>query len=550
MTGESKPQIKTGRSAVYTNGGVVASISPLAASAGVRVLADGGNAFDAAIATAAVEAVTVSAGCGLGGEPFVIMYEAKTGRVYGLNGSGKAPMAATRDYFVNRGHKTMPLTGPLAAAIPGEVAGWEGILERFGTRTLASLLEPAIGYADEGHAVSARTASGFQMMNDKLSAYPDTAAVFTKNGAPLEEGDILVQKNLANTLRRVGAGGSEEFYRGDTATEMVRAIRAAGGLYTEEEFAQHESTWHEPPISTTYRGYTVYETAPPSQGFLLLEMLNIMEGLDIGEMGFYNADAVHAMVQAKKLAMADRNEYVGDPDYIDNPLEELISKPWAAQRRALMNPAADINFEPGPMAAPIPGDDNTSYFCVVDKEGNALSFIHSLSMGFGGGFVAGETGVTLNNRIGRGFSLVDGHPNVIEPGKRTMHTLNAYMVFKNDKPYLVGATPGGDRQIAWNAQVISNVIDHGLDPQEAVEAPRWTSTPGTDPANVDDPFVLELEGGMAIEEVAKLKTKGHEVDVKETGGYGGSVKLIMIDPETGVRIAGSDPRTDGYAAVV
>ncbi len=212
MAGKSKPQIKTGRSAVYTNGGVVASISPLAASAGVRVLADGGNAFDAAIATAAVEAVTVSAGCGLGGEPFVIMYEAKTGRVYGLNGSGKAPMAATRDYFVSRGHKTMPLTGPLAAAIPGEVAGWEDILERFGTRTLASLLEPAIGYAEEGHAVSARTARGFQMMNDKLSAYPDTAAVFTKNGAPLEEGDILVQKNLANTLRRVGAGGSEEFY--------------------------------------------------------------------------------------------------------------------------------------------------------------------------------------------------------------------------------------------------------------------------------------------------------------------------------------------------
>ena len=550
MVSVSKPQIKTGRSTVYTTGGVVVSISPLAASAGVRVLADGGNAFDAAIATASVEAVTVPAGCGLGGEPFVIMYEAKTGRVYGLNGSGKAPMAATRDYFVSRGYSKMPLTGPLAAAIPGEVAGWEAILERFGTRPLSKLLESAIGYAEEGHPLSARTARGFKMMNDKLNEYPDTAAVFTKNGAPYLENDILVQKNLAKTLRRVAEGGSEEFYRGDTAREMVRAIRAAGGLYTEEEFARHESNWYEPPISTTYRGYTVYETSPPSQGFLLLEMLNIMEGLDIAGMGFYNAESVHAMVQAKKLAMADRNEYMGDPDYVDNPLDELISKPWAAQRRALMNPAADINFEPGPLAAPIPGDDNTSYFCVVDKEGNALSFIHSLSMGFGGGFVAGETGVTLNNRVGRGFSLVDGHPNVIEPGKRTMHTLNAYMVFKDDKPYLVGATPGGDRQIAWNAQIISNVIDHGLNPQEAVEAPRWTSTPGTDPASIDDPFVLELEMGMASEEVAKLKAKGHNVDLKVVPGYGGSVKLIMIDPETGVRMAASDPRSDGHAAVV
>lgn len=550
MTGVSKPRIDTGRSTVYTTGGVVASISPLAASAGVRVLADGGNAFDAAIAAAAVEAVTVPAGCGLGGEPFVLMYEARTGRVYGLNGSGRAPMAATRDHFVSRGYSTMPLTGPLAAAIPGEVAGWETILERFGTVPLSKLLEPAIGYAEEGHPVSAANARGFRMMNEKLNEFPDTAAIFTKDGAPLEENDLLVQADLAKTLRRVAEGGSEEFYRGDTAREMVRAIRAAGGLYTEEEFANHESRWYEPPISTDYRGYTVYETNPPSQGFLLLEMLNIMEGLDIGEMGHYNAESVHAMVQAKKLAMADRNAYMGDPDYQHNPLDELISKPWAARRREMMNPLKAGDYEPGPLAAPVPGDDNTSYFCVVDREGNALSFIHSLSMGFGCGFVAGETGVTLNNRVGRGFSLVEGHPNVIEPGKRTMHTLNAYMVFEGDRPYMVGGTPGGDRQIPWNAQVISNVIDHGLGPQEAVEAPRWTSTPGTDPATIDDPFVLELEAGISPGEVAKLEAKGHNVALKPDRGYGGSVKLIVIDPKTGVRMAASDPRSDGHAAAV
>jgi len=486
----------------------------------------------------------------LGGEPFVIMYEAKTGRVYGLNGSGKAPMAATREYFTSRGYNNMPLTGPLAAAIPGEVSGWEAILDRFGTRPLSKLLEPAIGYAEEGHPISAYTARGFRMMNEKLNEFPDTAAIFTNNGAPLTQNDVLIQKNLGKTLRRGAQGGAEEFYRGDTAKEIIRSTRAYGGLYTEQEFASHETTWYEPPISTTYRGYKVYETTPPSQGFLLLEMLNIMEEFDIGGMGFYNADSIHAMVQAKKLAMADRNAYMGDPEYVDNPLEELISKGWAAQRATLINKEKATNHEPGPLVGAIPGDDNTSYFCVMDKEGNALSFIHSLSMGFGSGFVAGETGIALNNRIGRGFSLVDGHPNVIEPGKKTMHTLNAYMVFKEDKLYVVGATPGGDRQIPWNAQVISNLIDHGLDPQEAVEAPRWANTPGTDPSTINDPFVLELEPGISPDEVAKLKAKGHTVDLKDPPAYGGSVKLIMVDPDTGVRMAASDSRTDGYAAVI
>jgi gamma-glutamyltranspeptidase/glutathione hydrolase len=256
------------------------------------------------------------------------------------------------------------------------------------------------------------------------------------------------------------------------------------------------------------------------------------------------------MVEAKKLAFADRNRYVGDPEYVSSPLDELISKPFAAQRRHQIGPAVATNLEAGLLAAPIPGDDNTSYFCVVDKDGNAASFVHSLSMGFGCGFVAGSTGVVLNNRVGRGFSLVEGHPNVIEGGKRTMHTLNAYMVFKDGKPYLVGGTPGGDRQIMWNAQVISNVIDHGMDPGAAVSAPRWTHMPGSDPATIDDPFVLELDPGMSGDDVAKLRADGHEVTVKPSLGYGGSAKLIMIDPDTGVRSAASDPRTDGYAAAV
>ena len=545
----SVAQFPTGRPTVYSNGGVVVSISPLAASAGIRVLADGGNAFDAAVATAAVEAVTVPPACGVGGEPFVIMYDASTGEVHGLNSSGRAPLAASREFFVRRGHRNMPLEGPLAAAMPGEALAWEQIVDRFGTRSLGTLLEPAIGYAAEGFAVSQELARGFEILNSKLAQFPDSRDIFTIDGRPLPPGHVLVQKNLAGTLSRIGSDGSEAFYRGDVAREMARAIQAAGGLYTEAEFAGHESRWYAPPISTTYRGHTVYETAPPSQGYALLEMLNIMEGYDLSNLGFYSPESVHTMVEAKKLAFADRNRYMGDPEFVDSPVDELVSKPFSAQRWRLITHTAG-QYEAGPIAAPVLGDDNTSYFCVVDAEGNAVSFIHSLSMGFGSGFVAGNTGVLLNNRVGRGFSLVEGHPNVIEGGKRTMHTLNAYMVMREGRPYLVGGTPGGDRQIAWNAQVISNVLDHGMTAQEAVEAPRWSSTPGTDPHSVDDPFVLEIEGGMSAADVDTLRNRGH--DVLEHAGlvYGGSAKLIVIDPATGVRTAGSDPRTDGHAVAV
>lgn len=543
------PHIETGRSAVYSNGGVVVSISPLAASAGARVLADGGNAFDAAVAVAAVEAVTVPPACGVGGEPFVIMYDAKTGDVHGLSGSGRAPLAVSRDFFVERGHKFMPLVGPHAAAIPGEALAWEEINERFGTRPLSGLLEPAIGYAEDGFAVSEQLAGGFAALNDKLAQFPDSRDIFTRDGAPIQAGETLVQSNLAQTLRTIASGGAEAFYKGDVGREMARAIQAAGGLYTAEEIAAHTNEWYAPPISSTYRGNTVYETAPPSHGLILLEMLNIMEGFDIGGMGWYNAESIHTMVEAKKLAFADRNRYAGDPAFVVTPVDTLISKRFAAERRRLMGPAAG-SYEPGEVSVSMAADGDTSYFCVVDAEGNALSFIHSLSMGFGSGFVAGDTGVLLNNRIGRGFSLVDGHPNVIEGGKRTMHTLNAYMVMRHGKPYLVGGTPGGDRQIAWNAQVISNVLDHGMNAQQAVEAPRWVSTPGSDPHNVDDPFVLDLEGPIDDAEVEDLRSRGHTVAANPGRVFGGSAKLIIIDPATGTRMAGADPRTDGHATAV
>ena len=512
MTMVTTPRIETGRNTVYSSGGVVVSISPLAVSAGILELAAGGNAFDAAVAVAAVEAVTVPPSCGLGGEPFVIMYDAKSGLVHGLNGSGKAPLAASRDFFVERGHRFMPLEGPLAAAIPGEAQAWEQIAERFGTRPLSKLLEPAIEYAEHGFAISEELARGFEILSPKLARFTESRDIFTRDGRPFLPGDTLVQKDLAGTLKQIASGGAEAFYKGDIGREMARAIQAAGGLYTAQEIADHENVWYEPPISTTYHGHTVYETAPPSQGLTLLEMLNILEGYDLAAMGYYTAESVHTMVEAKKLAFADRNRYAGDMDFVSMPVSELVSKRFAARRRQLISEAAGRGEVLEPLVS-IPGDGNTSYFCVVDAEGNAVSFIHSLSMGFGSGFVAGKTGVLLNNRVGRGFSLVEGHPNVIEGGKRTMHTLNAYMVMREGRPYLVGGTPGGDNQIGWNAQVITNVLDHGMSAQEAVEAPRWTSTPGTDPHSIDDPFVLELEAGMSPSDIESLKARGHDVVV-------------------------------------
>lgn len=551
MTSSTNSVASVGRGTVYTTGGMVCSMSPLASSAGIAVLQDGGNAFDAAIATAAVECVTQPASCGFGGETFALLYDATTGRLHGLSGSGRAPKAATRDLFVAAGHRVMPLDGPMAPAVPGEVHAYAGILERFGTMPLGELLAPAVSYAAGGFPVSHRASGLFTTLLERLNRFPDTARIFTRDGAPFQAGDILVQRDLAETIRRIAKGGVEEYYRGETAEEIVRSLQAAGGLHTLDDLAGHETEWYEPPISTGYRGHTVFETAPPSQGYMLLEMLNIMEGFDLAGMGFYSADAVHVMAEAKKLAFADRNAYMGDPRFVKAPLDELVSKEHADRRRPHISmEAAATDVEAGPLASPVPGDGDTSYLCVIDREGNAASFIHSLFHGFGSGFVAGGTGIVLNNRAGGGFSLVEGHPNVVEPGKRSMHTLNAYMVFKDEKPYLIGGTPGGDRQVQWNAQVIANVLDHGMDPQEAVEAPRWVSMPGTDPRDFDDPFELELEPGMPQEEVDKLQALGHRVTPAPPEGSGGSAKLIMADPNTGVRTGGSDPRSDGHAAAI
>jgi len=526
---------------------MVCSNSPLAASAGVKVLQGGGNAFDAALAVAATETVTIVPSCGVGGDSFVLLYEAATGKVTGVNSSGVAATGATADYYRAQGYRTMPLDGPHAVSVPGEVAAWDEVHRRFCSMPLDRLLETAVGYAREGFPLPHGIGQSFDHGVAKLSQFPASASVYLPDGRPPVEGDILVNADLARTLDRVAVGGAQEFYRGGLAKEMVQALQAAGGIFSEEDFAGHQAEVYD-PITTTYRGHTVYQTKPPSQGFLLLEMLNLVEGFDLAGLGPNSDASIHLMVEAKKLAYSDRNRLAGDPRFVDWPLEELISKEYANRRRGEIDPRHVASETPQFQGVKAGGD--TTYFCVADAAGNAVSWVHSLSNAFGSGFMAQGTGVLFNNRAGRGFSLEPGHPNMIEPGKRTMHTLNCYLTTKGGRAAIVGGTPGGDFQPQCGLQILTNLIDFGLDPQEAVEAPRWWSFPGTDPATIDTPMELRVEPGMPEQTVQGLENMGHRVARREPEIYDGKVQLIVLDQERGVMMGASDPRGDGQAAAL
>ncbi|MCL5026249.1 MAG: gamma-glutamyltransferase [Chloroflexi bacterium] len=533
------------RSVVMCSNGVVASAQQLASAAGLRVLMSGGNAADAAIATAAVLTVTMPMMCGLGGDVFAIYYQARTGRVFGINGSGVAPRGATPEYFRSRGYQKMPPHGMLAPSVPGGVDAYFTILERFGTRSMVELVQPAIEYAESGFPVSQHVGESMIANASLLARYPTTTKVLLKpGGEPFRPGDILVQKDMGRSWRMIAEGGRDIFYKGAIARAFVEFSQANGGLFTTEDFAEHRTEVYE-PLCVTYRGYDVLQTAPPSQGLIHLEMMNLLECFSLAGMGFNSVESIHTQVEAKKLAFSDRVRYAGDPAFVKFPLKGMLSKKYAARRSSEIDPRK-ANNDP---AAGQPGelDGDTTYFCVVDREGNAISFIHSLSNAFGCAQMVGDTGILPNNRAGRGFSLVEGHPNIIAPGKKTMHTLNCYMVLRNGLPYIVGGTPGGDRQPQINAQILCNLIDYGMNVQEAAEAPRWISTPGTDPINIDDPFQLILEDRIPAGVVGGLEALGHRTKVVGSYAGGGSVMLVQVDPVTGVRYAGVDPRSDGEA---
>ena len=525
--------------------GMVASAHPRAALVGASILEQGGNAFDAAIAVAAAEGVLLPMMCGLGGDAFVVLYDASRQELHGLNGSGVAASGASRDYYAARGHRTMPLEGVHSVGVPGALGVYETIWKRWGSLPWGDLWAPAIRLAEEGVAISPWVSRWTNEKADVLRRFPESSRQFLPGGRAPAPGDRWAAPDLGRSLRAVARGGAETLYRGELGERIFAFLRKEGALFESRDFGrQLDETFVYRPIHTDYHGFTVYETAPVSQGFLLLSQLNILEGVDLRGLALTGADRIHLLVEAKKLAFADRNRHAGDPAFVQWPLEELTGKDHAARRRSEIDPTR-ARLPEGALVPEHAAD--TSYFAVVDRAGNAVSFIHSLSAAYGSGVVAGDTGIMLNNRAGRGFSLDESHPNVIGPGRRTMHTLNAFLVCREGQPWLVGGTPGGDQQTQWNAQVISAVIDHGLSPQEAVEAPRWFSFPGTDPVNLGLPAVVRIEDRVPEATRDELAARGHVVETLPAWSGGGAAQLIQVDPGRGVLRGGSDPRAGGLA---
>jgi gamma-glutamyltranspeptidase/glutathione hydrolase len=525
--------------------GMVASAHPRAAIVGAAVLEQGGNAFDAAIAVAAAEGVLLPMMCGLGGDAFVVLYDASRQELHALNGSGVAASGATRDYYTARGDRLMPLEGVHSVGVPGAVGVYETIWKRWGTLPWPDLWAPAIRLAEEGVAIVPWVHRWITERADVLRRFPDSARLFLPGGRPPAPGERWTAPDLGRSLRAIARGGAAVLYRGELAERLLAFLRREGALFEPADFGrQLDETFVYRPIATDYRGFTVYETAPVSQGFLVLSQLNILEGFDLQGLALLGADRIHLLVEAKKLAFEDRNRHAGDPEFIQWPLEDLIGKEHAARRRAEID-LARARLPEGRLVPEHAAD--TSYFAVVDRQGNAVSFIHSLSASFGSGVVAGDTGITLNNRAGRGFSLDESHPNVFGPGRRTMHTLNAFLVCREGQPWLVGGTPGGDQQTQWSTQVLSGVIDHGLSPQEAVEAPRWFSFPGTDPANLGLPAVVRVEDRIPETTRQELAARGHVIETLGPWAGGGAFQLIQVDQARGVLRGGSDPRPGGVA---
>ncbi|MFQ5898941.1 MAG: gamma-glutamyltransferase [Candidatus Methylomirabilia bacterium] len=529
-----------GRALTLAPRGVVTCPHALASEAGVEVLKAGGSAVDAAIAANAALSVLYPHGCGIGGDAFWLIYDARQRSVQFLNSSGRAPATATLESFRERGLSEIPFRGLLSVTVPGAVDGWITAHARYGRLPFPRLFEAAVGYAREGFPVTERVANYIEEALDLLRATPDTARMYLKDGRTPREGERLIQPDLARTLEAVATGGREAFYEGEIAREICRYSQEHGGLHSERDFAAQRSEWGE-PLATTYRGVTIYQTPPNTQGLTLLLLLNMLEGDELGSLEYLGADYVHLLVEAKKLAFADRKRYIADPAFAKVPVAELISKEYAGQRRALIDPRRAARWkrvEPGSLA----GD--TVYIATVDAEGNAVSLIQSVYGVFGSGVVAGRTGVLLHNR-GAYFSLDPSHPNRLEPGKRPLHTLMASLAFRNGQLWGVFGTMGADGQPQIHLQVYSAMIDFGLNLQEAIEAPRWLSGrfyPG------DPQDLLNLEGRFPAHTLTELEARGHIVD--RWGPWhrrAGHAHGIILQPDTGTRMGAADPRSDGAA---
>jgi len=530
------------RSAIYARNGVVAASHPLAAGIGLEVLRRGGNAADAAVATAAALAVVEPTGTGLGGDCFALFYDASTKRVSALNGSGRAPAGLSLDVLGAEGlGDDLPRHHVNTVTVPGTVAGWADTLTRFGTMSLADVLPGAITLAEDGSPIAPVIAQLWASEEDKIrGASPNADELLLDSRAP-RVGEIWRNPGLASVLREIAEGGPPAFYEGRAAAEIVRVIEGLGGHMALSDLAAHRST-SDDPISTSYRGHTVYECAPNGQGIAALIALNIVEGYDFDELPRRSPERFHALIEAVRLGFSEARAHVADPAIEDVPVERLLSASHASELRALIDPASRLDLARG---LELSVGSDTVYFSVVDGDGNACSFINSNYNGTGTGIVPRGCGFPLQNR-GAGFSLDASHPNALAPGKRPYHTIIPSMITDgNDDLFACFGVMGGWMQPQGHLQVAVGLIDDGLDPQAALDEPRFC-------INVDPPHgAVNLEEGLPEETIAALAAQGHEVErvdgIRRTNVFGKG-QVIMRNPETGVLVAGSDPRADGAAA--
>ncbi len=521
-----------GRPVVMGRNGMVSSGHYLASLAGMRALLDGGNAVDAALAASLALSVVTPETSGPGGDIFALVYMKKTGKVEALNASGPAPKRATIDFFRAKGLTTIPTEGPLSIAVPGAVDGWTELHKRYGTLELPRIAADAVAYARDGFPISDHLSARIQEFSRSFPLVNRNYGQVLDSVAP---GSILVQKGLADTIELIAKKGRKAFYSGESAERVCAAVKAEGGILTEEDLQGKFADWEE-PLSSTYRDFTLFEQPPVSQGFMVLEMLNIVEAYPLDRM--VPAEAIHVMIEAKKLAFEDRLNHLDDPRFGDPQIARLISKAHAAARRNAISNGAT----PTTRAASAGGD--TTYLCAADRDGNAVTLIQSVFAPFGSRIIAGDTGIAMNNRL-CSFLLDERRANALKPGKRPAHTLNSYMAFRGGLFFAMGGTPGNDDQPQTNVQILHQLLDRRMDPQSAVEAPRWSHMPGTPPRD-KLPEELRMEEGFPAAVREGLEAKGHKVKVVDRWSFGAS-QVITRDPATGAWMGAADPRREGYA---
>lgn len=533
------------RSEVIAKNGMVATSQPLATQVGLDILKKGGNAIDAAIAANAMLGLVEPTGNGIGGDLFAIIWDAKSQKLYGLNASGRSPYELTLNYFKENAYKKIPSHGALPVSVPGCVDGWYEMHKRFGKLDMADNFAPVIRYAEEGFPVSELVAYYMERSGRFLSRFPGFKETYMPNGKTPAKGELFKNPGLANTFKILSKKGRDAFYKGEIAKTMTDYIREQGGFLSMKDLEDHSSNWVD-PVSTNYRGYDVWELPPNGQGIAALQMLNILEQYDIGSMGFGSADYIHTFVEAKKVVYEDRAKYYADMDFNKIPVDWLISKEYAKKRKGLIDPQRAGRSYPAGEAL---SHGETIYMTVADQWGNMVSLIQSNYRGMGSGMTPPGLGFILQDR-GELFSLKEGHFNVYEPHKRPFHTIIPCFVTKDGKPFMSFGVMGGPMQPQGHVQILVNMIDFGMNLQEAGDAPRIQHYGSTEPVgNVEtmkDGGRIVLEEGIDYEVIRALMRKRHRVGF-DLGGYGG-YQAILWDDKNKVYYGASESRKDGQAA--